>query len=48
VGRKHPKSPNLGEAYEFFTGRKLVNAHDAAVDVAACKAVYLALKERAA
>lgn len=48
VGRKHPKSPNLGEAYEFFTGKKLVNAHDAAVDVAACKAVYLALKERAA
>ena len=48
AGRRHAKSPNLGEAYEFFTGRKLVNAHDAAVDVAACKAVYLALKERAA
>jgi len=48
AGRNHAKSPNLGEAYEFFTGSKLVNAHDAAVDVAACKAVYLALKERAA
>lgn len=44
AGRKHPKSPNLGEAYEFFTGRKLENAHDAAVDVAACKSVYLAIK----
>lgn len=44
AGRRHAKSPNLGEAYEFFTGRPLVNAHDAAVDVAACKAVYLALK----
>lgn len=44
VGRKHAKSPNLGEAYEFFTGKKLENAHNAAVDVAACKAVYLAIK----
>lgn len=44
AGRKHAKSPNLGEAYEFFTGRKLENAHNAAVDVAACKAVYLAIK----
>lgn len=44
AGRRHAKSPNLGEAYEFFTGRKLVNAHNAAVDVAACKEVYMALK----
>lgn len=44
AGRKHAKSPNLGEAYEFFTGRKLEGAHDAAVDVAACKAVYMAIK----
>jgi len=44
AGRKHAKSPNLGEAYEFFTGRKLVDAHDAAVDVAACKAIYMAIK----
>jgi len=44
AGRKHAKSPNLGEAYEFFTGRKLENAHNASVDVAACKAVYLAIK----
>lgn len=46
AGRNHAKSPNLGEAYEFFTGKKLDGAHDAAVDVAACKAVYLAIKDR--
>lgn len=44
AGRKHAKSPNLGEAFEFFTGRKLEGAHDAAVDVEACKTVYLAIK----
>lgn len=44
AGRRHAKSPNLGEAYKFFTGQKLEGAHDAAVDVAACKAVYLAIK----
>lgn len=42
--RKGPKSPNLGEAYEFFTGRKLEGAHDAMVDVRACKAVYYGIK----
>lgn len=42
--RKGPKSPNLGEAYEFFTGTKLEGAHDAMVDVAACKAVYYGIK----
>ncbi len=43
TGRKGPKAPNLGEAYQFFTGKPLENAHNAAVDVAACKAVYFAL-----
>jgi DNA polymerase III subunit epsilon len=38
--------PNLGEAYRHFTGTDLAGAHDAAVDVAACKAVYLALREQ--
>ena len=42
-GLKGPKSPDLGEAYEFFTGEPLKNAHDAAVDVAACKAIYFGL-----
>ncbi|WP_429499065.1 exonuclease domain-containing protein [Robbsia andropogonis] len=38
--RFHAKSPNLGEAYEFFSGKKLEGAHNAAVDIAACKVVY--------
>jgi DNA polymerase-3 subunit epsilon len=42
--RKGPKSPNLAEAYEFFTGQKLEGAHDAMVDVRACKAVYYGIK----
>lgn len=43
AGFKKPKSPNLGEAYEFFTGKKLEGAHNAAVDLAACKAVYFGI-----
>lgn len=42
--RKGPKSPNLGEAYEFFTGQKLEGAHNALVDIMACKAVYYGIK----
>lgn len=45
AGRKGPKSPNLGEAYKHFTGLDLVNAHNAATDIMACKAVYFALKK---
>lgn len=37
------KSPNLGEAFEHFTGQKLEGAHRAHVDVAACAKVYFAL-----
>jgi DNA polymerase-3 subunit epsilon len=44
TGRTHAKSPNLGEAYEFFTGTKLEGAHNAAVDLAACKAVYFGIQ----
>lgn len=44
VGRTHAKSPNLGEAYEYFTGKKLEGAHNAAVDLAACKAVYFGIQ----
>lgn len=43
-GRRGPKPPNLGEAYQHFTGQPLVNAHNATVDVAACKAVYFGIK----
>jgi DNA polymerase-3 subunit epsilon len=38
--RFHAKSPNLGEAYKHFTGMALDGAHNAAVDLAACKTVY--------
>lgn len=38
-----PKPPNLGEAYQHFTGKPLENAHNASVDVMACKAVYLGI-----
>jgi len=44
AGRKHAKSPNLGEAYQHFTGRQLEGAHNAAVDLAATKAVYYGIK----
>ena len=44
-GRRGPKRPNLGEAYRHFTGNELLNAHNATVDVMACKTVYFALKK---
>ncbi len=46
--RKGPKSPNLGEAYKFFTGEDLIGAHDAKVDIMACKAVYYGIKKHLA
>lgn len=45
AGRHHHKTANLGEAYRFFTGRELVGAHSALVDVHACIEVYRAIKE---
>ncbi|WDZ97941.1 exonuclease domain-containing protein [Herbaspirillum sp. WKF16] len=44
-GMKGPKLPNLGEAYKFFTGQDLQDAHDAAADVAACKVVFFGIVE---
>jgi DNA polymerase-3 subunit epsilon len=44
AGRKHAKSPNLGEAYEFFAGKPLEGAHNAAVDLMATKVVYYGIK----
>jgi DNA polymerase-3 subunit epsilon len=48
AGFNKPKSPNLGEAYEFFTGKKLEGAHNAAADLAACKAVYFGILDHRA
>ena len=45
AGRNHPKTPNLGEAYQHFTGNALDGAHDAMVDVNACIAIYRAMTE---
>lgn len=44
-GMNTPKPPNLGEAYFHFTGLKLEGAHNAAVDVMACKEIYFKLRE---
>lgn len=43
--RNHPKTPNLREAVEFFTGRPLENAHSALADVDGCLAVYWAIQD---
>lgn len=44
-GRNHHKTANLGEAYQFFTGKPLQDAHRAMVDVQACMDVYFAIKD---
>jgi DNA polymerase-3 subunit epsilon len=42
------KTASLAEAYEFFTGQPLDGAHDARIDVKACKAVYYGIKKHLA
>jgi DNA polymerase-3 subunit epsilon len=44
AGRKGPKSPKLSEAYRHFLGEDLIGAHDALVDVRACRRIYDHLK----
>lgn len=43
--RFHHKTPNLSEAYEFFTGQQLQNAHSAMADVRGCMAVYWVIQD---
>jgi DNA polymerase-3 subunit epsilon len=43
--RTGPKSPNLAEAYKFFTGQELEGAHNAQVDLMALKAIYYGIKK---
>lgn len=44
AGRRTPKSPNLTEAYRFFTNEELQNAHSARADMEACKVVYFGIR----
>lgn len=43
--RKNHKTPSLGEAYRFFTGREIQGAHRALADVEACMAVWFAIAD---
>lgn len=44
AGFHKPKSPKLGEAFKHFFGRELEGAHDALVDVRACRDVFFELR----
>lgn len=42
------KQPNLAEAYKYFTGKEIQNAHSAIGDVDACMEVYFAVQDHLA
>lgn len=48
AGRYTAKMPKLAEAYRFFFGRDLENAHSALADVDASTAIYFAILDRQA
>jgi len=48
AGFNKPKAPNLGECIRHFFGEELTGAHDALVDVRACKRVFEAINLRKA
>lgn len=45
AGFNKPKAPNLGECVRHFFGEDLEGAHDALVDVRACKRVFHAIND---
>jgi len=45
ANRRHFKKPNLSEAYKHFTGKELVGAHNAMVDVNACMEVFWGIRD---